>query len=240
MIIGDARCVSLLALRTLKDVILLMFNRHAAIVLALALVAGLGLVTAQKVFVNAPPTPQAASIMFYSAPRDLPAFSLTQADGSTLDAATLQGHWTLIFIGFTSCPDVCPLTLHNLAQAQKQWETLPEASRPRVLFVSIDPQRDVPERLSAYTQAFHRDTLAATTTDELALEQFTTALGLVFMQVPGKGFATNRDDYSMDHSATIAVLNPQAQLAGVMRPPFDASLIAEDFLRLYKMDTAAP
>jgi len=212
-----------------------MFNRTAGMILALALAAGLGLVIAQKMWMRAEsqenPTPLAKSVMFYPTARAVPDFSLNQPDGSVLDAQSLHGHWTLVFVGFTSCPDVCPLTLHTLARAQKQWQDLPENTRPRVLFVSVDPQRDTPERLQAYAHAFHADTLTATA-DVETLEKFATSLGLVFMQVPGRGFATNPDDYSMDHSATIAVLNPEVRWAGVMRPPFDPPLIASDFLRL--------
>jgi len=212
-----------------------MFNRTAGMILGLALLAGLGLVAAQKMWMrtedNTHSLPEAGSVMFYPTARAVPEFSLNQPDGSVLTSQHLRGYWTLVFIGFTSCPDVCPLTLHTLARAQKQWQNLSESTRPRLLFVSIDPQRDTPERLQAYAHAFHADTLVATA-DEVALEKFSTALGLVFMKVPGRGFATNPDDYSMDHSATIAVLNPEGQWAGVMRPPFDPQLIAADFLRL--------
>jgi len=212
-----------------------MFNRTAGIVLAVALAAALGLVAAQKLWMkaedkdNTPSLP--SSVMWYPTPRPVPDFSLNQPNGRALDAKTLHGHWTLVFVGFTSCPDVCPLTLHTLARAQKQWQNLPETAKPRVLFVSVDPQRDTPERLQAYASAFHADTLTATA-DVETLEKFAASLGLVFMQVPGRGFAENPDDYSMDHSATIAVLNPEVQWAGVMRPPFDPNLIARDFLNL--------
>jgi len=213
-----------------------MFNRTTGMILGLALIAALGLVAAQKLWLPAKNKPNilpvpTSSVMLYPSARAVAEFSLNRPDGSALDSQSLRGHWTLVFIGFTSCPDVCPLTLHTLARAQKQWQDLPETTRPRVLFVSIDPQRDTPERLQAYAQAFHVDTLAATS-DVETLEKFATTLGLVFMKVPGRGFATNTDDYSMDHSATIAVLNPDVQWAGVMRPPFDAQLIAADFLRL--------
>ena len=77
-------------------------------------------------------------------PRELPAFSLQQSDRTRLVPGELKGHWTVVFLGFTHCPDVCPTTLAELAQAQKQWEALPEATRPRVLFVSVDPERDSP------------------------------------------------------------------------------------------------
>ncbi len=215
-----------------------MFNRNTGIVLAIALAAGLGLLLAQKVFGPAGNGGhQAGSIIFYPTPRPLPDFSLSQSDGTRLIPGELRGHWTLVFLGFTSCPDVCPTTLAELAQAQKQWERIPESLRPRVVFVSVDPERDTPARLGEYAHAFHKDTLAATA-DVPSLERFATPLGLVFQKAPGKNYKTNPNDYSMDHSASIAVLDPEGRLAGLMRPPFDPKLIASDLTKL--TGTTAP
>src|SRR5690606_27497951 len=106
-----------------------------------------------------PPAPALQAVKLFEQPRELPAFSLQQSDGTPLVPGELQGHWTLVFLGFTHCPDVCPTTLAQLAQAQKQWAALPEATRPRVLFVSVDPERDSPDRIGEYAHAFHKDTL---------------------------------------------------------------------------------
>ena len=209
-----------------------MFNRNTGIVLAVALAAALGLLLAQKVFGPAGAgKPATGSIIFYPTPRALPDFSLSQSDGTRLIPGELRGHWTLVFLGFTSCPDVCPTTLAELAGAQKQWEAIPDSLRPRVLFVSVDPERDTPARLGEYVHAFHKDTLAATA-DMPSLERFTTALGLVFQKAPGKNFKANPNDYSMDHSASIAVLDPEGRLAGLMRPPFKPQAIAVDLKQL--------
>jgi protein SCO1/2 len=209
-----------------------MFNRNTGIVLAIALAAGLGLLLAQKVFGPAGNGGrQTGSIIFYPTPRPVPDFSLSQSDGTRLIPGELRGHWTLVFLGFTSCPDVCPTTLAELALAQKQWEGIPESLRPRVVFVSVDPERDTPARLGEYAHAFHKDTLAATA-DVPSLERFATPLGLVFQKAPGKNFDKNPNDYSMDHSASIAVLDPDGRLAGLMRPPFDPKLIASDLTKL--------
>ena len=208
-----------------------MFNRNTGIVLAVALAAALGLLLAQKVFGPAGGPPSTGPVMLYPTPRTLPDFNLGQSDGTRLMPGELRGHWTLVFLGFTSCPDVCPTTLAELAGAQKQWEAIPDSLRPRVLFVSVDPERDTPARLGEYVHAFHKDTLAATA-DVPSLERFTTALGLVFQKAPGKNFKANPNDYSMDHSASIAVLDPEGRLAGLMRPPFKPQAIAADLKQL--------
>ncbi len=100
-----------------------------------------------------------------------------------------------------------------------------------MLFVSVDPERDTPNKVGEYAHAFHPDTLAATA-DEPTLENFAKSLGFVFMKVPGKGFEQNPNDYSMDHSSAIAVLDPQGRLAGLIRPPFRPDAIATDMKAL--------
>ena len=217
-----------------------MFNRTTAWILVAALAAGLGLLAAQKYFgstASSPRWPETKSITMFPQARTLPAFSLRQSDGTPLVAGELAGHWTLVFLGFTFCPDVCPTTLAELAQAQKQWESMPESTRPRVLFVSVDPERDTPGKTGEYAHAFHPDTLAATA-DVPALEKFATSLGFVFMKAPGANFEHNPQDYSVDHSAHIAVLDPQGRLAGLIRPPLQPQAIAADLITLDAMGRA--
>ncbi|WP_147652440.1 SCO family protein [Vulcaniibacterium gelatinicum] len=212
-----------------------MFNRTTLLVLVAALFAGLGLWAAQRWFTpSAPPQPKTEAVRLLPQPRPLPAFSLRQSDRTALVPGELKGHWTVVFLGFTHCPDICPTTLAELAQAQKQWSALPEPVRPRVLFVSVDPERDTPERAGEYAHAFHPDTLAATG-DLPALEAFTRALGLVFMKVPPPAGAP-ADQYSVDHSAALAVLDPQGRMAGVITPPLVPKQIAADLLALTRAD----
>ncbi|MCL6714305.1 SCO family protein [Pseudomonas sp. R2.Fl] len=211
-----------------------MFNKKFGIILLLALAAGLGLLAAQKFFGPARPAqtwPATQAVTMYPQARPLPEFSLRQSDGTQLASGELKGHWTLVFLGFTFCPDVCPTTLAELAQSQNQWRALPDSTRPRVLFVSVDPERDTPNKVGEYAHAFHPDTLAATA-DAPTLENFAKSLGFVFMKVPGKGFEQNPNDYSMDHSSAIAVLDPQGRLAGLIRPPFRPDAIATDMKAL--------
>ena len=216
-----------------------MFNRTSAYILVAALFAGLGLLAAYQ-FLGRDPTPAPPALQTVTLlpqPRELPAFNLRQSDGTPLVPGELAGHWTLVFLGFTFCPDVCPTTLAELAQAQKQWEALHESTRPRVLFVSVDPERDTPGKAGEYAHAFHPDTLAATA-DVPALEKFATSIGFVFMKVPGRNFEQNPQDYSVDHSANIAVLDLQGRLAGLIRPPFQPQAIADDLALLTAAERA--
>lgn len=215
-----------------------MFNRTTLVILCVALAGGLGLLAAQRLFTTSgtDASPQLDVVQLYPQARELPDFALRQSDGTQLLPGELAGHWTLVFIGFTHCPDVCPMTLTHLAHAQRQWEALPEATRPRVLFVSVDPGRDTPDRLGDYAHAFHRDTLAATA-DIPALEQFTRSLSMVFAKVP-LGEDAPPGAYTIDHSASLAVLDPQGRMAGVVSGSVlnsetpDPDAIASDLMRL--------
>lgn len=211
-----------------------MFNRTTVLVLIAALAAGLGLWAAQRWFGGEAggARPQTTAVKLLPQPRELPAFSLQQSDRTQLVPGELKGHWTVVFLGFTHCPDVCPTTLTELAQAQKRWAALPDTTRPRVLFVSVDPDRDTPDRTGEYAHAFHPDTIAATA-DVPALETFARALSLVFMKVPPPEGAPP-EQYSVDHSATLVVLDAQGRMAGIIQPPLQPSAIADDLLALTK------
>ena len=124
-----------------------MFNRTTAWILIAALAAGarpVGRAALARPRAR-PPGRTLQAVKLFDQPRELPPFSLQQSDGTQLVPGELKGHWTLVFLGFTHCPDVCPTTLAQLAQAQKQWAALPDPTRPRVLFVSVDPERDTPD-----------------------------------------------------------------------------------------------
>ena len=205
------------------------FTRGTVLVLIAALAAGLGLWAAQRYFVHPPvAAPKLQTVRLYPQARELPAFSLASEKGGHVDAGSLAGHWTVVFLGFTHCPDVCPTTLASMSKAQKLWRALPAATRPRLLFVSVDPDRDTPELLGNYARYFDADTLTATA-PEPALGVFAKALGLVYMKVP-----MANGDYDMDHSASMVVLDAQGRQAGLIRPPFEPEKIADDLIRLGK------
>lgn len=204
-----------------------MFNRTTLYILVVALATGLALWAAERYYGDgAKSQADLQAVRLFPQPRALPAFALRQSDGTQLLPGELKGHWTLVFLGFTHCPDVCPTTLAELAQAQQQWESLPAPTRPRVLFVSVDPERDSSDRIGEYAHGFHRDTLAATA-DIPALEAFARSLSMVFAKVPASDDAP-ADQYSVDHSASIAVLDPEARMAGVISPPLAPKDIAAD------------
>lgn len=198
-----------------------------AAILLVALAAGFGLWAGQRWFAPAAVVPKRlANTILYPQPKLLPAFRLDGSEGKSLDAAALRGRWTLLFLGFTRCPDICPTTLALLADAEKSWSDLPEARRPRILFVSADPERDTPQKTAEYARYFSPTALGATA-DHTRLEPFLSSLGMVYMKIPTQG-----DEYTIDHSNSIAVLDPDVRLVGLIRPPLDSTRIAADLRAL--------
>lgn len=186
-----------------------MFNRTVAIVLLVALFAGLGLLASRKYFTE-PATPQPAlrAVKLFPQPRELPPYALQQSDGTQLVPGELHGHWTLVFIGFTFCPDVCPTTLARLAQAQKQWEALPESTRPRVLFVSVDPERDTPAALATYTRFFDPRIVGLTGSPAL-IQGVARNFKVRYAKVARD--AGDPKLYAVDHSAGLYLLGPDSR-----------------------------
>ncbi len=168
-----------------------------------------------------PPATERATVL--PQPRPLPALDLIDQDGRPLAADFFGGGWTLVFFGFTQCPDICPTTLATLAQAVRQLQDLPESERPRVLLVSVDPERDTPERLAPYVRFFDPSFLAATGSPA-AIAEAATAFGIPYAKVelPDGG-------YTMDHGSGIFVVGPEGGVDAFLSAPHDAGIIARDF-----------
>lgn len=156
-------------------------------------------------------------------PRAVPEYHLIDEHGSAATRADLDGRWTILFFGFTHCPDVCPMTLQVLARALRSLDDLDPGRRPTVRFVSVDPQRDTPERLAQYLAFFDAD-LHGLTGEEAEIEALTRALGVAYSRVE----SPDGGDYTMDHTAALFVVDPQARLHAVFTPPYDARTLATD------------
>jgi protein SCO1/2 len=155
-------------------------------------------------------------------PRALADFRLQDVSGHDFDRQSLRGRPTLLFFGFTHCPDVCPTTLATLAQLQRQ-PPLPNAA---VVFVSIDPERDSAAALQSYLGAFN-DRFIGLRGDRAALAPLLRSLNAVAVRddLPGGG-------YTMDHSATLYLLDSEGRLVAVFSPPFSVAALAADLGRV--------
>ena len=169
-----------------------------------------------------------AGTWFGEQARALPQFELRDHRGNPLTRASLEGKWNLIFFGFTHCPDICPGSLQALADMLRAIEDPDVSEALRVVFVSVDPQRDSPEILSSYVTYFNPDFIGATADIE-QLTPLTRALGIMHAI---KNRVDGNPDYDVEHSAAIVLVNPRAEFAGLFGAPHDALALARDMTRI--------
>ena len=205
------------------------------VVAVVALAAGLWLSASFK---SAPADPVAALV--YPTPRALTEFNLLDEQKQQVGLKDLQGHWTLIFVGYTHCPDICPMTMAKLAGMYQDLVKLtPEPLE--IWFVSVDPKRDTPEQLAQYITYFKQAPIKARTADHKDLFPFIRQLGLMY--AINDGTETNSDRYTVDHSASIALLNPQGAVVAMFKPEMKAGAVPlinnQQFLADYPLVIAA-
>ena len=150
--------------------------------------------------------------------------ALTMDDGSTFDLEDLKGNWHLLFFGYTHCPDVCPVTMGVAAQAKKIAESNNHIF-PQVVFISVDPERDKVEMLADYVQYFDKDFVGVSGDSQL-IKALTLQLSVVYMKMQAE---EGNDDYLVDHSSALLLLNPEGKLEAFFNPPHDPKTILKDF-----------
>jgi protein SCO1/2 len=176
------------------------------------------------------PAPQAVVLehaTVFGAGRALPDVVLVDQDGRAFDSDRLRGRWSILFFGFTHCPDVCPTTLATLAAARRALSDLPADEQPAVVLVSVDPGRDTPARLGEYVRFFD-GSFTGVTGDPATLDTLTRALGVAVLA----GEPDASGNYTIDHTATLFLVNPEAALVAVFGLPHTPDGIAHDYRRI--------
>ncbi len=162
--------------------------------------------------------------------RKVPNVALLGYDGKHRPAMSyFEGKWTLAFFGYTYCPDICPAALANMAQTMTVVrEKTSELADTQILFVSVDPKRDTPERLKEYVEYFD-PAFVGTTGDKADIDEITRSLGAIYAIV---GDAENETNYLVDHSSQIVLIDPQGELRAIMTPPHLPEKMAADLALL--------
>ncbi len=156
--------------------------------------------------------------------------ALLKDNAETFTDNDLSGHWSLLYFGYTHCPDICPVTLGVVAQAKKSASAINHIF-PQVFFISVDPERDKVEMLAEYVQYFDEDFVAVTGHKKL-LQALAIQLSAVYMKMPSaknKAVSSKPADYDIDHSSALLLINPQGKLVAFFNPPHDAKTILKDF-----------
>ena len=160
-------------------------------------------------------------------PRTIGIPELKKDDGQRLSVADFNGHWSLVFFGYTNCPDVCPTTLQVLKKSKQLAEkAAPAVIFPSVYFISVDPERDKAEVLAAYVDYFDKDFIGITG-EEAMIKALTLQMSAVYLIMPPDD-PDKPDNYIVDHSAALYLMNPAGKLAAMFNPPFTAQTLLDD------------
>jgi protein SCO1/2 len=176
--------------------------------------------------------PQTATVL--PEPRPLTDVRFVDASGRDTQLHDLKGEFTLLFFGFTNCPDVCPLTLSLLAQVRADIATRAPRLAPRVLFVSVDPNRDTPQRIATYLRGFDPEFLGVTAPDA-ELEPLLRTLGVAVEKHEHGGA-----NYNVVHNSAIYFLDQNADWIAVTTGPHDPKIVASDYLRIRQRHSGRP
>ncbi len=176
---------------------------------------------------NGAPPPELEAVLL-SQPKAIAPFQLTDQDGKAFGADRFKGKWTVLFFGYTQCPDICPntlLALNGMVQRlrnQGNWR-----DDNQIYFVSVDPKRDSPKHLKDYL-AYFDPAYHGATGERAQIDALVKQFGAVYM-FEGD---TNGDTYTVNHSASLYVIDPQARLYAKMLPPYDPPQMADTMVRL--------
>lgn len=191
----------------------------------LCLVAAAGLAAA-ILWRPKPPIALASGTILAPA-RALADFRLTDNQGRGFGTANLRGHWSLMFFGYTNCPDYCPTTLTTLAALEKQLRAAGTVAPPQVIFVSVDAKRDTPAQLNQFVPNFDPGFIGLTAASQPAIEALAKKWGVaVHIQYAANG------DYIVDHSEVMFVIDPAGRLAALLTGPFTLDALKSDIQRI--------
>jgi len=155
---------------------------------------------------------------FIDPPRQLSGFHLISDQNMNFAIDDFKGKWSILFFGFTFCPDICPLTMKQLSNVKEELKD--KANRINFYLVSIDPDRDSPENLRTYLDNFDEEFIGLTGEID-KIYKFSTQVNAPFFPVVN----SNEENYTVDHSGSLVLINPEGNYAGFFRAPHDQNKI---------------
>ena len=168
-----------------------------------------------------------AGIVLLPQSRDLPQLTMTDQNGQPLQLGQLKDKWSLLFFGYTFCPDICPATLAQLRQLQGM---LPVEARGRlqVILVTVDPHRDTPAQLKKYLGFFDPGFRGLTGTQE-DIQSLASAVSIPYIPAD-----TSQENYTVDHSGNLVIIGPDGTQRGFIRAPLHNDKLAAQLPALLK------
>ena len=155
-----------------------------------------------------------AGVILLPQSRNLPDLKMTNQDGQPVAVSELKDKWTVLFFGYTFCPDICPTTLAQLRQIKSE---LPKdvLANLRVVLISVDPNRDTPAQLKQYLGYFDKEFIGLTAS-VADIQKLANAVSIPFIPAD-----TSKPNYTVDHSGNLALLGPDGTQRGFIRSPLN-------------------
>jgi protein SCO1/2 len=160
--------------------------------------------------------------------KSLPTFKLTDKNNQPLTNEQFKEHWSYLFFGYTHCPDVCPTALQNMAEMLSILDKTGANKKFQAIFISVDPERDNTQTLKTYVDYFDPRIVGASG-KKAELDKLTQQLGIIYLRTENPD---NPEQYLVDHSAQILVINPRGEFTAVLSPPHQPTVMADDLQRL--------
>lgn len=206
------------------------FRTHRSLIVLVA-VAALALGVVASYMTSRPAAPKIDGLLWPQS-KALKAVALEDHHGKPFTLNRMTGRWTLLFFGYTHCPDVCPVTLSVLKNAVARMAAAGgETEPPQVVFVSVDPGRDSLEHMNAYVSHFNPDFLGVTGADA-KLQDFARQLGVLYIRAEPDADG----NYLVDHTAAVFLIDPRGHLVALFQAPHSAPAIAHDVTEIQRLE----
>lgn len=170
----------------------------------------------------------ALSATYLSEGLDVADFELVSHTGQPFTNDNLEDRWTLLFFGFTNCPDICPMTMFELAAVSEKLTEKGLNGNLQTVFVTVDPARDTPDMLAEYVPAFDKRFIGVTGA-LTEIERLTRSVGIAHIRHDASG----EDDYMVDHGTAVLLINPNGQMQAVFSSPHRSAAMAADLERIF-------
>lgn len=161
----------------------------------------------------------------FQIPHNIEPFHLVTSDQKPFTNLNLEGRWSVLFFGFTQCPQMCPTTLSVLNDAYKRLAEKKKVPLPQIVFISVDPSRDTPDVIKKYIGSFNQAFLGATGSQD-EIKRLTASLNILYMKVKNPQ-DTDPMSYQIDHSGTLLFVNPEGKLLALFSGPHEADSLAD-------------
>jgi protein SCO1/2 len=173
----------------------------------------------------------AGNVIIYGEPVDIQEISFLDQDSKPFTHSELANQWSLVFFGYTSCPDICPTTLGVLQAvlANLRNKAGNVKTGVKVIFVSLDPVRDTPKVLKDYISYFGEGFIAVTGKNNQEMERFTKSIGIEYdfedmkthQPIVDASELSPKREYLVNHFAGVFIIDPKARMSAVVFPPHD-------------------